>query len=160
MKQHITFSRSPVQFECHMGQKSWWNRSNLRFTGIFRRVTHDKNSLKFGMLMYPGHLQSWLDYGHGLLILFILAAIWLSETGEICSFWAFSEEQIGRMAWNLTCRYISWLLSELIRFWSWSVDFSNFCPRHSMAPCLSDMTGLYQLRDAAAIRSWDLLVSN
>ena len=32
-----------------------------------------KNGLKFGMLMYPDHLQNWLHFGHGLLIFPILA---------------------------------------------------------------------------------------
>ena len=38
-----------------------------RFPGISRR-THEGNGLQFCMLVYPGNLQSWLDYSHGLLI--------------------------------------------------------------------------------------------
>ena len=30
--------------------------------------THCGNGLQFCMLMYPDHLQNWLDYGHSLLI--------------------------------------------------------------------------------------------
>ena len=51
--------------------------------------------------MYPGHLENWLDFGHRLLIFLILAAFWLSETGQICDFWAFSWEHKGGMASNL-----------------------------------------------------------
>ena len=40
----------------------------------------------FGMPMYPDHFQNWLDFGHGLLIFFILASFWLSETGQIWGF--------------------------------------------------------------------------
>ena len=39
-----------------------------RFPGICRR-THGGNGLKFYVLMYLDHLQNWLVYGHGLLIL-------------------------------------------------------------------------------------------
>ena len=47
-----------------------WNRSNLRFPGIFWR-----NKLWFYILMNPNHLQNGLDSGHGLFIFLILAAI-------------------------------------------------------------------------------------
>ena len=46
-----------------------------RFSGISR--THGGNGLKFCMLMYPDHLQNWIDYGHGLLIFLLLASLWL-----------------------------------------------------------------------------------
>ena len=39
-----------------------------RFPGICRRM-HGGISLKFYMLMYLEHLQNWLVYGHGLLII-------------------------------------------------------------------------------------------
>ena len=38
--------------------------SNLTFPGILWK-THGKNGLKFDMLMYPDHLQNWLDFDHG-----------------------------------------------------------------------------------------------
>ena len=47
---------------------------------IFRR-THGGNDLKFCMLMYPDHLQNWLDYGHGLLIILLLAPLDRSYLG-------------------------------------------------------------------------------
>ena len=96
---------------------------NFGFPGIFWRK-HVRNSLKFGKLMYPDHLHNLLDFGHCLLIFPILAAFWLCETGQNYGFWAFSWECMGEMAWNLTCW--SWPPSELIRFWSWSVDFPHF----------------------------------
>ena len=61
-----------------------------RFPGICRR-THGGNSLKFCMLMYLDHLQNWLVYGHVLLIFVILALFWLSETGQVWGFRAFSQ---------------------------------------------------------------------
>ena len=30
--------------------------------------THGGNGLKYCMLLYPDHLQNWLDYGYGLVI--------------------------------------------------------------------------------------------
>ena len=51
------------------------------------------------MLLYPDHLQNWLDNGHGLVIFLILALFWLSETGQI---------------WG--CR----------AFWSCSMDFPHY----------------------------------
>ena len=73
-----------------------------RFPGICWR-THGGNSLKFCMLVYLGHLQNWLDYGHGLLIFLLLAPLWLSETGQIWGFRAFSRERVEGMAINFAC---------------------------------------------------------
>ena len=67
-----------------------WNGSNLGFPGISWR-THGGNGLKFCMLMYLDHLQNWFVYGHGVLIFLILALFWLSETGQIWGFRAFSQ---------------------------------------------------------------------
>ena len=79
-----------------------WNGWNLGFPGIFQR-THGGNGLKFCMLMYLEHLQNWLVYGLGLLIFLILALFWLSETGQIWGFQAFSGKPIEEMAWNFAC---------------------------------------------------------
>ena len=65
---------------------------------IFR--THGTNGLKFDMLMYPDHLWNWLHSGHGQLIFLILAPFLLSETGEMCSFQAFSWQCMGGIGWN------------------------------------------------------------
>ena len=73
-----------------------------RFPGICRR-THGGNGLKFCMLMYLEHLQNWLDYGHGLLILLLLASLWLSEMGKIWGFRTFPGERVVGMAWNFAC---------------------------------------------------------
>ena len=43
-----------------------------RFPGICRRTHAGGDGLKCCMLMYLGHLQNWLDYGHGLLIFLLL----------------------------------------------------------------------------------------
>ena len=45
--------------------------------------------------MYPDHLQTWLDYGHALLIFLYLASFWLSETGQIWGLRAFPGERMG-----------------------------------------------------------------
>ena len=76
-----------------------WNGSNLGFPGISRR-THGENIMKFCTLMYFDHLQNWLVYGHGLLIVLILALFWLFETGQICGFRAFPGERMEEMTWN------------------------------------------------------------
>ena len=95
-----------------------------RFPGICGR-THGVNGLKFYMLMYFDHLQYWFVYGNGLMIFLILALFWLSETGLIWGFRAFSGERMEEMAWNFAC----WCIlppSELLSLWQHSVDFSNF----------------------------------
>ena len=53
--------------------------------------------------MYLGHLQNWLDCGHGLLIFLLLASLWLSEMCQIWGFRAFPEEPMVVMAWNFAC---------------------------------------------------------
>ena len=83
-----------------------------RFPGICQR-THGGNGLKFYMLMYLDHLQESLVYGHSLFIFLILALFWLSETGQIWGFRAFTGECMEEMAWNFarwciltTCRIV------------------------------------------------------
>ena len=46
------------------------------------------NGLKFCMLMYPDHLQNWLDCDHGMLIFLLLKPLWLSKTGQIGISWS------------------------------------------------------------------------
>ena len=58
-----------------------------RFLGTCQR-RHGGNNPKFCMLMYLGHCQNWLDYGHGLLVFLIFALFWLNETGQICDHFA------------------------------------------------------------------------
>ena len=88
----------------------WWHfylvkQVKFGVSGIFWR-THGRNDFKFGMLLYHKCLQNWLvDSGHGLLI-FILAAFWLSEKGQIWGFPAFSWERIREMTWNLASWFI------------------------------------------------------
>ena len=86
-----------------------------RFPGICQKM-HGGNSLKFCMLMYLGHLQSWLDYGHGLLIFLLLVSLWLSEMGQIWGFRAFPGERMVEMA----CNFASWCILTTFRtdkFW-------------------------------------------
>ena len=51
----------------------WLNETGqiCRFWAFLLRI-NGRNELKFGMLIYPDHLRSWLDYGHGLLIFLIV----------------------------------------------------------------------------------------
>ena len=79
-----------------------WNGSNFWFRGISWR-THGRNGLKFCLLMYPEHLQNWLNLGHGLLIFLLLASLWHSETGRIWGFRAFPRELIEGMAKSFEC---------------------------------------------------------
>ena len=65
----IRFCSWSVDFPPFGVTLTWWNRSNLWFQCIY-------------MLMYPDHLQCWLDFCHGLLIFLILALLWLSERGQ------------------------------------------------------------------------------
>ena len=99
-----------------------------RFPGVSRRM-HGRKGLKFGTLMYLGHLQNRLDYGHGLSVE-ILALFWLSEMGQIWGFRAFPRERMEGMAWNFACLCIvttirtdlfmvmvCWFLLILALFW-------------------------------------------
>ena len=79
-----------------------WNWSNLGFLGISWR-THRGNGLTYSMLLYPDHLQNWLDYGYGLVIFLILALFWLSEMGQIWGYQAFSGKLIEETAWHFAC---------------------------------------------------------
>ena len=73
-----------------------------RFLHISQR-THGEKGLKFCMLMYPDHLQKWLDFGHGLLIFFLLPSLWLRETSQIWGFRAFPGECMEGRACNFAC---------------------------------------------------------
>ena len=65
--------------------------------------THGRDGLKFDMLIYSDHLWNWLHSGHGLFFFLILAPFWLSETGQMGSFQAFSWQCMGGMGRNLSC---------------------------------------------------------
>ena len=71
-----------------------WNSSNLGFPGISWR-THGGNSLKYDMLLYPDHLQNWLDYGYGLVIFLILVLFIHHIPGKCMSQWARTGPQLG-----------------------------------------------------------------
>ena len=95
----LVYGHTLLIFLILAGFFTYWNGSNLGFPGISWRALWG-NGLKFSMLMYLEHLKNWLDYGHSLLIFLILALFWLSETGQIWGFWAFSRERMEGMAWN------------------------------------------------------------
>ena len=87
------------QFGTSLTLQNW---SDLRFLGIVFRKNARKG-LKFDMLMYPDTLLDGWNFGHGLLIFFILAIFWLSETSQICSFRAFISECMWGIGYNLPC---------------------------------------------------------
>ena len=74
--------------------------------------------------MYPDHFQIWSDFGHGLFIFSILTQFWLGETGKIRGFRTFSWERMEE--WHGIMHTLSWPPSEIIKFWSRSVDFPHF----------------------------------
>ena len=88
------YERNGLKFSMLMYADHLQNWLDFRFWDIFLRMLW-RNGLKFGMLTYPVHLQNWWDFGQGLLIFLPLAPLWLSETGKIWGFWAFSGERVG-----------------------------------------------------------------
>ena len=112
---------------------SLWFRSNLGFRGISWRM-HRGNGLKFCMRMYPDHFQHqhWSDYSLSLLIFLILCYFDLVKWVKFGVSRHFPEN-----AWRewpeILHADVSWPPSELIRFWSCSVDFP-----HYGAPWLSE----------------------
>ena len=71
----------------------WLGETTQCYPDVSRRM-HWGNSLKFCMLMYPDHLQNWLDFGQALLI-FLMVPIWLSETGHIWGLQGLSGQRLG-----------------------------------------------------------------
>ena len=99
---------------------------SLKFQEICRKHSHCGR--KFDMLKYLFHLHNWLDFGHHLLISLILMAFWLSETGQIWGFGAFSGETMEGLAWNNMLMYPdnlqNWLdfcSDVLIFFYFWCI---------------------------------------
>ena len=81
------------------------------------------------MLLYADHLQHWLDYGYGLLIILISVQFWF-QTGQIVgSRILFGEPSTDHQNSELIrvgmLMYPDHQNSELIRFWLRSVDFPN-----------------------------------
>ena len=54
------------------------------------------NDPKFGLWMYPGHLQSWLDFDYGLLVFVIWVQFWLSEMAKFGVAMHFLEEELKK----------------------------------------------------------------
>ena len=97
-----------------------WNGSDLGSLAISWR-THRENGLRFCIMMYPDHLQNWLDYGHGLFIFLLLMSLWLNETVNFGVFRAFPGERIERWWREILHADVSWPPSDLIRLWSWLI---------------------------------------
>ena len=97
--------------------------------GIFFKM-HDRNGLKFYMLMYPDHLWNWLYFGHDLLIFLILVAFWLVKQVKFVVSGYFLEN-MGGMSWNMICWCILTTLG-LIWFRSWFGEFPHICHDRSL----------------------------
>ena len=76
------------------------NGTHFGFPGILWR-THGRNGLKFGMLMDPDKLHTWLDFSLGLLIFLLLVQFWFSEASQILGLWSFYGEHMEGLAWHL-----------------------------------------------------------
>ena len=111
-----------------------WNRLNFGFLWIFFRI-HGRNGIKFGMLMYPDQLWSWLHFGHSDI--FVVSRQFLENPWEE---WA-----------KILYAGVSWQPSQLIR----NVDLPHFCHDRSMVPCQTEWLSV--AKGATAIRSPDLL---
>ena len=95
-----------------------------RFPGIWRRM-FGGNGHKSCMLMYLGHLQNWLDYGHGLLIFQILAPFDFVKRVK-CEVSGHLPENAWR-EWPVILHVdVSGQLSGLVSLWSRFVDISNY----------------------------------
>ena len=103
---------------------AWKNIVRDRFLYIFLR-THWGNSLKFGAMVYRDHLQNWLDFGHSLLIFFLLVALWLSELVKV-GVSVYFLENAWEESLEIWCADVFWPHLELITFWPQSVDFPPF----------------------------------
>ena len=64
------------------------------FREFFMRM-HRRNGLKFVMLMYPDHLQSWLVFGHGLLIFLVMVPLLQVKLVKIFGVRSFYWERMG-----------------------------------------------------------------
>ena len=88
-------------FGCHLTQRR--NRKYW-FPGLFWRMP-GRNGLKLDILVRIWSSMS-LDYHH-------FCRIWLSETGQVLSFRAFSREYMGGLVSNIVCWYNGVLLPTL-----------------------------------------------
>ena len=75
--------------------------------------------------MYLDHLQNWLVYGHGLLILKIWRYFDLVKQVKFGVSGHFPENASRKWP-EILHADVSWPPSELISLWPRSVDFSNF----------------------------------
>ena len=80
-------------------------------------------------------------FGHGMLIFLILTVFWLSETSQICSFWAFSWECIGGIGWS------NLVISDEMKMTIFSIlKLSSHRAGVSLTAVLSDFSSLLYTR--------------
>ena len=77
------------------------------------------------MLLYPDHLQNWLDYGYDLVIFLILVLFDLVKLIKFDVSRHFLENPFSKWP-DVLHADVSWPLSEVNRLWLQFVDFSNF----------------------------------
>ena len=109
MKQQITFSRSPVQFQCHTAQNSV-KQAKLWILCILKR-THKIMTWNLAcwcilIIFTTDRIWSWsVEFSH-------FGGVWLGETGQIWVFRALSEECMGVLAKHLA----SWCILATLEF--------------------------------------------
>ena len=106
----------------HVEDKLMSTWQTFRFCGVFSEERMERMTLKFGMVMYPDHLQNWLDFGHGLYD--------FTHFGGVLTWWNRSDLGFGRNGWKFGMRMFpdhlqNWLgfgnglliLFILVAFW-------------------------------------------
>ena len=153
--------------------QNWWDSGHLLIYLLFAPVRSSETRQIDYFQSVSSERMGWLTYNLtfgnnltnsqtgliGITIswnLLILVRLWLSETVQIWGFWIFSWEHLGGMA-KIQHDDVSWRYLELIRFWSWSVDFHIFLLMTALW-FHANLTGLFWLRDVTAIIFLDLLV--
>ena len=97
-----------------------WSGSNVGFSGNFLR-THERNGLRSGMLILPGHLlielieqsQNFSYFDHGVLVLIVLMQC-LTLNGTEILFASIVFRMIGRNSHNDGCHDGTGLKSQLL----------------------------------------------
>ena len=109
MKPHITFFKVICQIPRSHMQKNLSEAGQIWGFLAFWGERKGRSSWNLACRSILTTFQNYLDFFHNLLNFLILAAFWLKNAWE---------------EWPGICHAnVSWPHSQLIRFWSWSVDF-------------------------------------
>ena len=99
--------------------------SAIKLIPHLRFIALTLNGPKFHMLMYLDHFQNWLDFGRYLLIFLIWRHFNYMKQVKLAIFRNLLETA-GEEWPRISHVDVFWPPSELIVFWSWSVDFPHF----------------------------------